>query len=177
MKSLETVQKTFKVFQILVKVARTLCIVGALICAGFLIFAIIYNSGGQAFGLFGENLLLFPEGTDVKQAIGELIVSMITLTADAVLLVFAGGYLKAEQADGTPFTESGAERLKKLGIRCIYIPIAAIIISVIPAVIFDASVLDELDNLPSVILGVVLILISLIFRYGAELEAKNHTNR
>ena len=96
-----------------------------------------------------------------------------TTASTAILLGFAHNYLKHELAGGTPFTESGAERLKMLGIRCIYIPIIARVISMAIAVWQGVSGLDIADNLPSVVIGIALIIVSVVFRYGSELESKN----
>ena len=46
----------------------------------------------------------------------------------------------------------------------------------IPYAVFDLSAPDRLDNAGSVILGVVLILASLVFRYGAELAQSKEMN-
>ena len=56
MNSLQTVQKTFRVFQILVRVAKILCIVGASLCAAGALCAVAWRSGGQMLMLFGEPL-------------------------------------------------------------------------------------------------------------------------
>ena len=100
----------------------------------------------------------------------------MVLTTNAILLGFAGNYFKTEQAEGTPFTESGANRMRKLGIRCIWMPIVAAVIASFIAVSLGAGRSAELGSLPSVATGVVMILASLIFRYGADLEHKNGSN-
>ena len=97
---------------------------------------------------------------------------MVYLTADAILLAFAGRYFKAEQAEGTPFTENGANLIRKLGICCIWMPIVAIVIASVITVCLGVEQSGDVSNLPSLITGVVLILASLIFRYGAELEER-----
>lgn len=173
MRSLQTIQKTFRVFQILAKVAKILCIVGAALCAVGALCAVTARSGGRVFSLFGSPLWFFSEDTDLMQACAEMLAAAVMLTANAVLLAFAGSYLKSELADGTPFTESGAEQLKQLGIRCIYIPIIAVVIAAVIAVSQGVQGIDGIGNLPGIVAGVILILASLIFRYGAELEQKN----
>lgn len=95
------------------------------------------------------------------------------MTTDAILLSFAYRYFKTEQAEGTPFTENDANLLKRLGIRCIYMPIVAVVIASVIAVCLGAEEPMDVSNLPSVATGIVLILASLIFRYGAELEQRN----
>lgn len=173
MKTLQTIQKTLDIFKKLTKVAYVLCIVGAITAAVGAVCAGVGYNGGNVFSLYGEPIELFPEGTDLRQKCAELLSATLTLSANAILLWFLHGYLKGELADGTPFTEKGAEQLKKIGIRFIYIPIVAIAISEVIAALLGVKNAEVADNFGSLATGIVLILVSLIFRYGAELEQKN----
>ena len=175
MKSLQTIQKTFRIFQILAKIAFIFSIVGASICAVGALCAITWYSGGQVLSLFGEPLAIFAGGESLGETLAVLLSELILLVTDAILLAFAGRYFKTEQAEGTPFTENGANLLKKLGIRCIWMPIVAIVLASVITVCLGAESVTDVSNLPSVVTGIVLILASLIFRYGAELEAKNRS--
>ena len=174
MKSLQTIQKTFRVFQILIKIAFVFSIVGASLCAVGALCALAWYTGGQVFSLFGEPVTIFAIGVGMNQMLAVMLSDLVLLSAEAILLAFAGQYLKTEQAEGTPFTENGANLLKKLGIRCIYLPIVSVVIASVITVCLDAERGGEFNNLPSVSIGIILILASLIFRYGAELEAGNH---
>lgn len=60
-----------------------------------------------------------------------------------------------------------------VSLRCIYMPIVAVVIASVIAVCLGAEEPMDVSNLPSVATGIVLILASLIFRYGAELEQRN----
>lgn len=86
-----------------------------------------------------------------------------------LLLWFAHSYLTHELADGIPFTDSGATELRRLGVLTIVLPLVGLIVRAIPYAAFDVSVPGGSDNASSVILGVVLIIASVVFRYGAEL--------
>ena len=125
------------------------------------------------FSLFGEPVTIFASGKGLNQTLAVLLSDLVYLTADAILLAFAGRYFKAEQAEGTPFTENGANLIRKLGIRCIWMPIVAIVIASVITVCLGVEQSGDVSNLPSLITGVVLILASLIFRCGAELEERN----
>ena len=173
MKSLQTIQKTFRVFQILAKIALVFSIVGASLCAVGALCAMTWYNGGQVFGLFGQPIPAFAEGANLQQAYAVLLSDTVYLTTDAILLAFAGRYFETEQSDGTPFTESGANRIRKLGIRCIWMSIVAVLIASVITVCLGVERSGDVSNLPSVVTGIVLILASLIFRYGAELEEKN----
>ena len=106
--------------------------------------------------------------------IAVLLADAILALTDGTLLAFALAYFKAEQADGTPFTHRGADQIRRLGIRTIVLPlVAAIVVAVICAAFDLPQGSVEWSNLTSIGLGIALILVSLIFRYGAELEARN----
>ena len=176
MKSLQTIQKTFRVFQSLTKIAFVFSIVGASICAVGVLCAAVWYNGGQVFSLFGTALEPFSNGEGLHQMLAVLLSDMVLLTADAILLGLAGGYFKTEQAEGTPFTENGANLLKNLGIRCIWMPIVAVVIASVITACLDAESGRDISNFHSLVTGIVLILASLIFRYGAELEQRNHAD-
>lgn len=174
MRSLETIQKTFHVFEILTKVARILCIVAACMCAACILCAVTYYNGGRVISLFGQPLQIFPAGTDLTHILARLLAHTVVLCGNILLLVFAGQYFKAERAAGTPFTQDGADRLKRLGIRCIYVPIVALVVAAVVIELLGAvDVKDSISgNLPSLSVGLILLLASVIFRYGAELEER-----
>ena len=173
MKTLQTIQKTFRVFQILTKVALILSIVGASVCALGALCAVIWYNGGQVFSLFGQPITAFAIGEDLKQTYGVLLCDTVIMVTDAVLLAFAGQYFKTEQSEGTPFTVNGANLIRKLGIRCIWMPIVAVVITYVITACLGVEKSGDVSNLPGVVTGIVLILASLIFQYGAELQEQN----
>ena len=176
MNSLQTIQKIFRVFQILTKIAFVFTIVEASICAvGVLCTAAWYN-GGQVFCLFGEPVTVFNSGEELNQVLAVQLSNLILLAVDAFLLGFAGRYFKIERAEGTPFTKNGAELLKKLGIRCIWMPIVAVVIASVITVCLGAESGGDISNLSGLVTGIVLILASLIFQYGAELEQRDRAD-
>lgn len=170
MEQLQKIQKTFHVFEILTKIAFVFSIVGAVCCAVGALCATAWYTGGQVFSLFGEPVTIFSTDKGMNEILAVLLADFIMITAEAILLSFANRYLKAEQAAGTPFTEAGAEQLKKLGIRCIWLPIVAMVVASVIGVCYNVEALDIDSNLPSLATGIVLILASMIFRYGAALE-------
>ena len=173
MNALQNIQKTFKVFENITRVLFILCIIGAGMSAFFALFAAAQYHGGTVFSLLGEPLNIFSDSTDLTAKFSQLSSSAIMLMAEAVLLFFARGYFKSELNDGTPFTESGAQKIKKLGIRFIYMPIIAITVCGVISVLLKTENTQIIGNFPNVITGIVLILVSLILRYGAQIENKN----
>lgn len=170
MNTLQSIQKTFKVFEKISRVLFILCVIGAGMSAMFALFAVSQYHGGTVFSLLGEPLKIFSDSTDLTAKYSRLSSSAIMLTAEAVLLFFARDYFKSELNDGTPFTESGAQKIKKLGIRFIYIPIIALTLCGIISVLLKTESAEIIGNFPNVITGIVLILVSLVFRYGAQIE-------
>ena len=174
MKSLQTIQKTFRVFLILSKIAMILSFIWAGMAALGLLCAMVWLNGGTVFGADQELIYRMTVTGSLTEMIGVLLVDMILTLTDGTLLAFALAYFKAEQAAGTPFTYEGAEQIKRLGIRTIVLPLVAAIVAAVIYAVFElphGSV--EWSNLTSLGMGIVLILASLIFRYGAELEEQN----
>ena len=99
---------------------------------------------------------------------------MLLALTDGILLAFALHYFRTEQADGTPFTKRGADEIRRLGIRTIVLPLVAAILAATVHGVFHlpANAGSDWSNAYSLIMGVALILASLVFRYGAELEEK-----
>ena len=169
MEQLQKIQKTAHVFEILTKIAYIFSIVGAVLCAVGALCALAYASGGQVFSLFGEPITIF---STTRPMTDTMAIMLADFVMESILLSFALRYLKAEQAAGTPFTQAGADQLKKLGIRCIWMPIVAMVVVSVIGVCYDVENIGGDSNLPSLITGVVLILASMVFRYGAALEEK-----
>lgn len=175
MTTLQTIQKTFRAFQILAKIAFIFSIVGASLCAVGALCSVAWHTGGQVFSLFGEPITFYVGRENMRQVMAVLLSDLVFLATEAVLLGFAGQYFKTEQAAGTPFTENGADLIRRLGVRCIYMPIVAVVIASTITVGLGVERGGDISNLPSVVTGILLILVSQIFRYGAELEQRTHT--
>lgn len=172
MKSLQIIQKTFRVFQTLSKIAMVLSFVWAGLAALGLLCGVLWYSGGNVFGVNQELLYSLTVTGGLTEMIGVLLVDFILALTDGILLVFALRYFKAEQGDGTPFSHSGADLMKRLGILLIVLPAVATILVGILHGIFDMVQIEAADvgNGTSVMMGIMLILVSLILRYGAEME-------
>lgn len=174
MKSLQTIQKTFRIFQILTKIAMILSFVWAGLTILGLLCVMVWHSGGVVIGASREVLFSLMKTESLSQMIGLLLTDMVFALTDGTLLLFAFRYFQKEQADGTPFTQSGAEQIKRLGIRTIVLPLVAAILAAVFSELFGVAQATVVDwgNMTNTSMGIVLILASLVFRYGAELEGK-----
>ena len=175
MKSLTAIQKTFRVFKVLTKAAMILSFVWAGLTVIGLLCAAVWYSGGTVMGADGGMLLSLTLTGSLNQMIGVLLSDLVFALADGTLTLFAYRYFRQEQADGTPFTQAGAEQIKRLGIRAIVLPLIAAVLSAVFCEVCGLSqtAMMERSDLSGLSIGIVLILTSLIFRYGAELEAGN----
>lgn len=175
MKSLQTIQKTFRVFHVLSKIAMILSFIWAGLAALGLLCGIVWYNGGSVFGADQALMYRMTVTGSLNEMIGVLLVDMILALTDGTLLVFAMRYFKAEQADGTPFTQRGADQVLHLGIRTIVLPLVAAILCAVACELLNVpqNAVRDWGNLNSLTTGLVLILASVIFRYGAELEQKN----
>ena len=170
MKTLESIQKTYKVFKTLAKIAMILSFVWAGITLAGLLCGIAWRTSGSVIGISMENALKLTQTVGLNQLIGVLLVDFVFALTDSFLFFFANRYFKQELADGTPFTLAGARQVKSLGIKTIVMPLVAVIISAVIYECFDLTRPGDWGNGTAVVLGIALILFSLVLRYGAELR-------
>ena len=119
-------------------------------------------------------LLALTETGGLTEMIAVLLVDILLALTDGILLAFALHYFRTEQADGTPFTKRGTDEIRRLGIRTIVLPLVAAILAATVHGMFHlpANAGSDWSNAYSLSMGIVLILASLVFDYGAELEEK-----
>ena len=174
MKSLQTIQKTCKVFQTLTKIAMILCFVGSGLLLLGLVCGIVISSTGAVISGNMETLYRLTSSASFFEMVGTLLAEFVLTLTDALLFLHAYRYFSAEQADGTPFSDRGADLMKRLGIMLIVLPAVAVILTDVLCGIFRLSQNVEIDvsNGTSLIMGIMLILVSVILRYGAELEER-----
>lgn len=169
MKSLDTIQKISKVFKTLCSILSVLYIVWA---AGSLL-AVIFSAPGQEIikigGVSVHSLIIKQTGYDINGVMGLYLHGIFTGAAYSAVYGFASKYFAQELKDGTPFTKSGAKMLRTLGIYTIVLPLAAVIVTSIVCAYGKYTVNAE-DNEASVVMGLVILLVSLLLEYGAELE-------
>ena len=106
MKSLQTIQKTFRVFQILAKIAFVFSIVGASICAVGALCAVTWYSGGTVFTLFGEPVPIFAGGEGLNQTLAVLLSDLIMLTAEPSCCPMPAGISKPNRQRVLPLRKT-----------------------------------------------------------------------
>ena len=172
MNTLKTIQTLSKIGRILSKIVYICCVVGFCIC---IVGIISLGLGGEVFKLGSVTIHSIIEShshMSMPALYTAMAVGIVLCAAEAVLSKFAEIYFKNELADGTPFTMRGAKELMRLGILTISIPLGMVIVCSIGVAIAD-NFFPEIEKLSydgyaSVGLGVMMILLSLFCRYGAE---------
>ncbi len=167
MSNLDKIQKGMRVLQTLSKIILIFAIVGlAMTSVGAALLA--------SDVLSPENRLLHFLLTAAEitrgQLIGTLLAAAASLLFGGIFTAFVYRYFTAELKEGTPFTNAGADRIKRLGIMQ---TVLAVVSAAITDGIYekiDLSDWNRFDGAGSVTLGICLILIAAVVRYGAELE-------
>lgn len=169
MSNLEKIQKGMRVLQILSKIILIFAIVGvALASIGATLVATDVANMENQFLHFISVTAEMSKG----QLVGTLIAAAVSLLFGGVITAFVYRYFTAELKEGTPFTDAGADRIKRLGIM-------EIVLSVISMGIVDGiyekiglTEWNRFDDAGSITFGICLILLSMVVRYGAELEQR-----
>ena len=169
-KTLDAIQVLAKIGKIFSNIVQVCCIVGCGICLVGLIGMAI---GADVVKIGGVNLEDMAK-VSIGSVYATMAVGLIMCAGEAVLAKFATGYFKHELAVGTPFSYDGSKELMRLGILTICIPLGTQIIAAITHAIMKHTMENvgsvDLGNGASVALGVTFIIVSVIFRYGAEIQ-------
>ncbi len=175
MKTLDSIQKTYKVFGTLAKIAMILSFILAGTALLGALAGIVWRLGGDIAGVPMDYILDLTETESLDQMIALMLGSFVIALTDGLLLIFALRYFRQEQADGTPFTTTGADQVRSLGIKAIVMPLVAVAIVAVIYKCFGMTSYGNWDNGSAVALGIALILFSLVLRHGAELREKSET--
>ena len=182
MKSLQTIQTLSKIGKILSKIIYICCTIGAVGCAIGMASLPFADTGVLKIGgVTIHGLIVNRAGIDLNSLYPLMTGAMIVCIGQTILAKFAENYFTHELAVGSPFTVDGAKELLRLGILTICIPlgclIVAEIVSGIMAGFLNCDDLLKIENADSVILGVMFIIMSVLCRYGAELEMGKNSAR
>lgn len=171
-KTLKTIQTLAKIGRILSKIIFILSIVGFCGCLAGLISLAVGFTAIQIGGVTLHSIIENKAGLTMGTLYAAMTGGMILCAAEAVLSKFAEHYFKRELADGTPFNLGGAKELLRLGILTICIPVGAVILAAIVQAILSLTLTDvvplDMSAYGSTSLGIMMIVSSLLCKYGAE---------
>ncbi len=168
MKNLKTVQGIAKVLKIITLVTSILSFVsiGVLVVGGTLVAILPFGANSWLYELL-INVTGTPE--PIKEGVS-MICEGIFLVGPAIVSVLTYYYFKHQVEDGTPFTHRGADELRTHGILTIVLPLCTEIVASAFAVIVGATdFFAEVGASVEITLGIALILLSFVFKHGAEL--------
>lgn len=179
MKHLNQIQTLSKIGKILSKIAFICSVLGFCGCiAGLLTLAF----GGGAIlewgGVTLHGIVDYREPYSIEGLSAVLAAWLILCAGEAILSWFAQRYFAHELAQCTPFTQSGANELRRLGFLTIFIPLGCAVIADITQGIIagflnittDAITDICFDQGTSIILGIMFLILSLLCNYGAALS-------
>ncbi len=177
--------KTLKNIQCIMKIARFICSLIIVCCVLGVIGCLL---GVVGFVMAGDEILQ-EVGQEMQDELGMEVMldglwfyyflteAILSCIFALILAAIARKYFKFEIKEGTPFTFEGAKKLQKTGVRYIILPILFAIINAIVYYVFTFALKMEL---PSDFLtvassinigtGIMMILISLVFKHGAEVS-------
>ncbi len=172
MKTLETIQKIFNAGKIINKIGRICCTVGAIMSAVGLLCLAVLPDAFKLGGVTIHNIIEKSTDTSMGDAYTALAVAIVYCVAYAILCKAGEKYFTNEIAAGTPFTFDGAKELQVLGIYTICLPIivdcaAQAICQIMKRILTDVADFPT-GSYGSVALGLVIIVMSLLCKYGAE---------
>lgn len=176
-KTIETLQTVSKVGKIISKVVFILCIVGFCGCACGIIGLAIIPDGFRIGGVTIRGIIEEKGDLSIGTCYAAMAVGMIYCAGTAVIAKMAELYFVHELDAGTPFTFDGAKELMRFGIFyfCIGIVTSAVagIVYAVMKKVFD-NVAEFNGNFSvSLITGAIIIIMSLLCRYGAEISAQS----
>lgn len=123
MKSLQTIQKLFKIGKKLSRIAFIFSVIGFCGCiAGLLSLSFGNGSLIKLGGVTLHQLISEEYGYNIKGITASLSGWLVVCAGEAVLAKFAEVYFQNELQAETPFTLAGAKELLRLGILTITIP-------------------------------------------------------
>ena len=124
-------------------------------------------------GVTIESLLQDEAGITTGSLYALLTSAILLCVSEGILAKCAARYFTRELADGTPFTTGGAQQLQTTGILAVCLPLGAQILTEIVTSIlekqFPDTVASGLHDYGSIAVGVTLIVVAQICKYGAAL--------
>ncbi len=159
-KTLSNILTVFKVLRVIAKVVFILCIVGG---------------AGCLLGLAALPLASGMPGGVTEVSYFACIAGACVCAGEAVFAYLAEKYCQGVMNEGTPFSLDGAKECFRLGIASIIITVAVEVATGVTAgivmLLSEAPTLDmDVDVTISLTTGLALLFLSMIFKYGAELQ-------
>ena len=182
-KDLKTIQKLAKAGKVLSRIYWIFCIIGVVGCLVGIASLIM---GVDQLLKIGEvtiyGILKDESGMTLASMYAAMGAGIISCIGGMIPAIFAERYFKNELKAGTPFTYEGAKEMKRLGVLSIVVPLVSTMLAELVIVVIGnklgaaGNISISPDNSLSISFGIGLLIMSMIFRYGAGLEGKEKYN-
>ncbi|ANE22289.1 hypothetical protein AAY81_03090 [Denitrobacterium detoxificans] len=175
-KNLDAIQTIAKICRVVSIIVFACCLAGGILCVVGMACVgtpdlITVN------GVTVHSIVDLSADVNLGVVYASLLTGLVFCIAGCVLGKLAKRYFDHELAAGTPFTFEGANEIMRLGIFTAVIPLGAQIIAHVGcsamARYFEGVTCPSVEVSTSFMFGVALIVMSVIFRYGAELRVQS----
>ena len=85
-------------------------------------------------------------------------------------MVFRNVYLVAKKSENDPFNKDNIRMIREIGIFSLSVPVIGFIMSVISRIVIGVEKAEIVVRIDGLILGILILFITQIFVYGAELQ-------
>ena len=169
MKSLDKLLKRVRLFSYLTLVVTIFfCVYSVL----KLISVALYYAQARIDSTFLQNIIGYVDYGSFSLTSAHVWSDFVYALADIFSFGVVYKYLRGVLEEGTPFTHHSAKHVMYLGIKTMVLPIIAETIAVIIYVAFGeySHYSTHMPISVSIIFGIVLLLVALLIRHGAELK-------
>lgn len=180
MKTLETIQQLNKAAKIICAIIHGFCVAGVIASIIGIICLAVIPDGFKIGGVTIYSIIENSDKISLVECYTTMIVAIIVCLGFGILCKLGEKTFENELSIGTPFSYDVSKGYFKFGILTICIPLAVIIAADIVITIIE-NIYNEafdinLDDISSVGIGLMFIIISIICKYGAEMSDNKTIN-
>ena len=176
--SLSKVQKAARVLEVLSVVARVIVAIGAVgSLVGLAVWLVASNIpiDGETYA----EVVFRESGKDGCGMIIDCLNGFIQCASGFVIYSVSRNYFASVRLEGTPFTHKGAKAIFNLGLTALVATLVATVVSafvtLIVTAIMNPATLTSTEGVDgNVGIPIVLMILSLVFHYGADLEEQKN---
>lgn len=170
MNTLRTIQKVFRAARIICQILFICCIVGVCLSMAGAVSLALDAPSLKIGGVSIAGLVEREEGISRQGMVTLCLSGACQVAALGVLAWLGRNYFRREEKDGTPFSRESAVQLRHLGIHSIWVPVVARVVAEVLCLNLPGNTLSTIRTPAS--WGVMLIILSLVCQYGAEVSEK-----
>lgn len=165
MKSLERVQKIFKVFKILAQIILVCNIIGCILCTIAIPLVAVFGDQIETISYVRETMA----GYDNNITLCYVICGAIESAAMITIYTYVVRFYNYELGKGTPFDETVVTKMRKLGLLRIIISVATSLVTTIIAACFKLQDFISFGS-SGLVMGLAFFIISYLLAYGVDVK-------